>query len=97
MAGGATIWVTTVDVSSAGVRSVGTLAVLVTVPMAVGCTLMVTGPLDAPGASVPTLHVIVGATNVHAGADTKVVPLGRLSVKVALGTVTSPVFFTVMV
>src|SRR3954468_12572723 len=95
--GGATTLVITVDVSSPGVWSVGTLAVLVTVPTAVGRTVTMTGAAVAPGASVPTLHVIAGVTNVQAGAETKVVPAGRLSVKVALGTVTRPVFFTVMV
>src|SRR5947208_2513694 len=97
MAGGAITWVNTVDVSSFGVLSWGTLAVLVTVPTAVGWTVTVTGAALAPGASVPTLHLILGARNEHAGADTNVVLAGTSSVKVALGTVTRPVFFTVMV
>src|SRR5437763_1552797 len=95
--GGATTLVITVDVSSVGVRSVGTLAVLVTVPTACGRTVTVTGAAVAPARSVPTLHVMARATNVQAGAETNVVPVGTLSMKVALGTVTRPVFFTVIV
>src|SRR5438093_1573535 len=49
--GGATTWVVTVEVSSFGVWSWGTLAVLVTVPTAVGWTVTVTGAALAPGAS----------------------------------------------
>src|SRR2546421_7307650 len=95
--GGATTWVVTVEVSSFGVWSWGTLAVLVTVPTAFGWTVTVTGAALAPGASVPTLHLIWGARNEHPGADTNVVLAGTSSVKVTLGTVTRPVFFTVMV
>src|SRR5437870_2445310 len=58
MAGGATIWVITVDLSSFGVRSWGTLAVLVTDPILVGCTFTVTAELVWLGASVPTLHMM---------------------------------------
>src|SRR4051812_5665207 len=91
--------VVTVDVSSPGVSSPGTLAVLMTVPTLVGWTLTVMAALVAPGASVPTLQVIVVAVLVQFGvvAETNVVSAGMSSVKVALGTEIKPVFFTVIV
>src|SRR3954447_15549356 len=50
--------VVTVDVSSPGVLSVGTLAVLVTVPVWVVLTRMKIGPKVWPTARVPTLQVM---------------------------------------
>src|SRR3954467_14412718 len=80
--------VVTVEVSSPGVSSVGTFAVLVTVPTLVGWTLTVIAALVAPGASVPTLQVIVVTVLVQLGvvAETNVVLAGMSSVNVALGT-----------
>src|SRR4051794_26622478 len=80
--------VVTVDVSSLGVPSVGTLAVLVTVPAVVVLTTKLMGPNEAPTARVPTLQVttLVAASKVQGAPTlTKVVVAGRVSVHVALG------------
>src|SRR2546430_726967 len=80
--------VVTVDVSSVGVPSVGTLAVLVTVPVWVVFTSKEIGPTDWPGVRVPTLQVttLVLVSKVRgAPALTNVVVAGRVSVQVALG------------
>src|SRR4051812_33901278 len=56
--GGVPTVVVTVEVSSPGVLSVGTLAVLVTVPVWVVLTLMKIGPKVCPTVRVPTLQVM---------------------------------------
>src|SRR3954447_2722289 len=91
---GATTIVVTVDVSSCGVGVGGTLAVLTTVPVTVGWTLMVTAELVAPTASVPRAQVMMFDALVQLELiDTKVVLGGMGSLKVALGHGTRPVFF----
>src|SRR3954470_20702621 len=88
----------TVEVSSPGVPSVGTVAVLVTVPSWVVLTTKVIGPADAPTARVPTLQVTVlrSAPSTHGLPTlTKVVPVGRTSVMVEFGWATLPVLVMV--
>src|SRR3954454_11610507 len=93
--GGVPTVVVTVDVSSPGVLSVGTLAVLVTVPVWVVLTRMKIGPKVWPTARVPTLQVmdVTGLPVVTHGPVTltKVTFAGMASVKVALGYDTLPV------
>src|SRR5436190_1152088 len=81
--------VITVDVSSPGVESVGTLAVLVTVPAWVVLTTSLTVAETWPGVSVPMLQVtsVLLTSVVHWGlvALFPYTPLVRASVQVALG------------
>src|SRR4051812_24549505 len=90
--------VVTVEVSSPGVLSVGTLAVLVTVPSAVVLTTKGIGADEAPTARLPTLQVIevTGLPLVTHGAValTNVVVAGMASVIVVLGKATFPVLVT---
>src|SRR3954471_1854515 len=92
--GGATTLVVTDDVSSVGVRSVGTVAVFFTSPTANGVTTTCTAELVAPAANVPTLQLNEVTTAfttvvVHTVAepaagvtDTNFVPAGTTSVNV---------------
>src|SRR3954447_6340751 len=92
--GGPTV-VVTVEVSSPGVLSVGTLAVLVTVPVWVVLTLMKIGPKVCPTVRVPTLQVmeVTGLPFVTQGPVTltNVTFAGIVSVNVAFGYDTLPV------
>src|SRR3954451_3434957 len=96
--GGVPTVVVTVEVSSPGVLSVGTLAVLVTVPACVVLTTKVIAADEAPGCRVPTLQLIddTGLPLVTHGAValTKVVVAGMLSVIVAFWYATLPVLVT---
>ena len=76
-----------------------TLAVLVSVPTAVGLTMMVTVAVAAL-ASVPILHVmVVVPVQVPAVefAETSVGPAGKRSVSVTPAAEAGPLFFTVRV